>query len=144
MSSPTQLCRLGILFLIKWACDPFRWRLFFDDKIGDAFRWQSCSHIPSLQVFMLTGLTKLRLSDNEISVIPPEIASLENLRHLILDRNKVAPHLSPLFDLHACTIKSGGIEVRAVFDLRRSKDYCSRQIRDLPDELGRLDQVFVR
>lgn len=39
---------------------------------------------------MLTGLTKLRLSDNEIGVIPPEIASLENLRHLVLDRNKVA------------------------------------------------------
>jgi Leucine-rich repeat (LRR) protein len=38
---------------------------------------------------MLTGLTKLRLSDNEIGVIPPEIASLENLRHLVLDRNKV-------------------------------------------------------
>ena len=38
---------------------------------------------------MLTGLTKLRLSDNEIGIIPPEIAGLENLRHLILDRNKV-------------------------------------------------------
>jgi Leucine-rich repeat (LRR) protein len=42
---------------------------------------------------MLTGLTKLRLSDNEIGVIPPEIASLENLRHLVLDRNKVAKRL---------------------------------------------------
>ncbi len=54
-----------------------------------------------VQVFMLTGLTKLRLSDNEIGIIPPEIACLENLRHLILDRNKVSAH-SDDFDWAKC------------------------------------------
>jgi Leucine-rich repeat (LRR) protein len=48
----------------------------------------SLRHIP-VEVFLLTNLTRLKIMDNEIQTIPPEIQDLQNLKQLILDGNQL-------------------------------------------------------
>ena len=83
---------LEVFLSSRACCQSQLWlELNFDDPcfLGRVVALMFIARLVWSQVFMLTGLTKLRLSDNEIGIIPPEIAGLENLRHLILDRNKV-------------------------------------------------------